>query len=214
MIRFTLIALLAITALQAKTIDCYVNKSKACVEAAANKLPASPAAYLALRNRIGKTPQGGATLFIYALMQRQFNQDLSYKLLVLARHEGALSKSGSKLNYKGYSLPRSDFYLLRQADKYPHCIRSYARGSSPANNYTLNKGSVGLNFRNQTRYVGDIKKGKYKVFVCSTGTSTCRPLSLVRNKKGFWKVKEFSSVVVGCRKPTKSDSSHDAADDL
>jgi hypothetical protein len=191
--------------------DCYTTQSESCVEKPANPLPGSVDEFLELREKIGKDPYGGAELFIYALMVRSYNHDLGTKLLVLSMAEENLKKSETGGDYKGYSLNES--FLLGQADKVPHCIRSYSSTTKTEDNYQLDPKSVALRFRMQEKYTGSVESGMYKVFVCSTGTDSCRPITLTRNSKGFWKVKEFSSVVVGCRVPQKK-SIKEAEDEL
>lgn len=192
-------------------VDCYTTSSKNCFEKQAYSLPSSVDEFLKLREKIGKEPYGGAALFLYALMVRTYDPQLGNQLLVLSIAEENLKKVASGGTYKGYSL--SQTYLLQQADKVPHCIRSYGSNTKTENNYKIDPRSVGFRFRRQEKYAGSIESGTYKVFVCSTGTDSCRPITLQRNPKGYWKVKEFSSIVVGCKKP-KDEALNKAADDL
>jgi hypothetical protein len=196
-------------------VDCYRNKSDNCVDEPARALPTSVEEYLKLREELGKTPQGGAALLAYALMVRVSNKELGEQLLVVALDRSRLGKGGT---YKGYAIDQSTQYLIHQLDKHSYCARSYADGSSPDNDYKLDPASVGLKFRKQTKYVGSIESGRYKVFLCSTGTDTCRPITLQRNDQGIWKAREFSTIVVGCRAPSggsgKPEGKSEAKDEL
>jgi hypothetical protein len=95
---------------------------------------------------------------------------------------------------------------------YPYCRTAYPVGATRANKYVFDKSKVSFRFRKQERLVGSIDSGKYKVFACSEGTATCRPMQMVRNDKGFWKVDNFSSISTGCAGPVKDGPS--ASDDL
>jgi len=192
-------------------VDCYTTTSRDCVKYSPVKISPSIEDFLKTRDKIGKDPHGGAALFISALLVRSENKTLGDQLVVLAMAEENLIKRDSGGTYKGYSV-QNDF-LLKQADKVPQCIRSYDSTTSVKNNYTMASSSLNLIFRNQTKYVGSIESGTYKIFVCSTGADTCRPVTLVKNKKGFWKVKEYSSIVLGCKNPPSSFQDK-AADEL
>ena len=177
----------------------------------ARALPTSVEEYLKLRDDIGRSPQGGAALLAYALMVRGTNKALGEQLLVLALERSRLRKGST---YKGFAVAGSSQYLLGQLDKNPHCARSYAAGSSPENDYKLDPAAVGLKFRKQTKYAGSVESGRFKVFLCSTGTDTCRPVTLQRNDQGIWKAREFSSLVVSCRAPTGAAGKAEVKDDL
>jgi hypothetical protein len=47
----------------------------------------------------------------------------------------------------------------------------------------------------------DIDANTVKVFVKCTGADSPRPITLVKNDKGIWKAKEFSSLLVGIKAP-------------
>lgn len=161
---------------------------------------------------MAETPQGGAALFIQALLNWS---DPSYKtigeqMLILSMWEDNLIAGNT---YKNYGLFRADIErvnrLLPPSGDY--VSRSYVAGSTPANGYSFNPGTIVVRFRPQDRLVGSIEQGQYKVFVWSSGADTARPVTLKRNSKGYWKIFEFSSLTVGIRAP---EGGHDAADDL
>lgn len=201
------------TALAGRDVNCYTVKSKKCTEKSAETLPTSIDEFLELRDRIGDDPYGGAQLLIYALMVRLDDPDLADQMIVLSLAADQLNKGG-KDTYKGYTWKSNWSYHIKNTKKYPHCVRGFATTSSPENDYVLDKKAVAIRFREQTKYVGSVDSGKYKVFACTSGADTCKPISLTRNKKGIWKVKEFSSVVGGCRKPASELEPEDYSDDL
>lgn len=193
--------------------NCFSSKSDACEDEAARPLPASVDEYLKLRDEIGKTPRGGAALFLYALMVRTTDKALGDQLVVLSLAKDRLFKMKSGGTYKGYSLGGASKHLFDEIDSHAYCIRAHAADSSPENDYKMDAKAVGLRFRNQTKYVGSIESGRYKVFSCSAGAATCRPITLTRNENGIWKVTEFSSIAVGCVKP-KATTDAAQKDDL
>jgi hypothetical protein len=193
--------------------NCYDRQSDRCEERAANALPTSPEELIKLRDELAKDPWGGGMMFMYALMVWHQDPALGEKLLVLTVSEDNVQKEkdAKKGVYNGYSLRGNVKNLLQVFEKNKHCARSYAVGSSPDNDYEMDPKTVAMRFRKQDDYVGTIESGDYKVFVCSSGADSCRPLRLLANAKGLWKVKEFSSVMVGC-KPMKSSKSDPAKD--
>lgn len=198
---------LAATSPSQAAIDCYRNTSGACTEGKPHALPTSVAEFLALRDKLGKTPQGGATLFIHALMVYNINKPLGEKLITIALAAKNLRKGGT---YKGFTYGPSDKRKLTYVKRYAHCIRGYSASATPANGYKLDTKAVTLRFRGQSAYVGSVAGGRYRVFVCGTGIDSCRPMTLLRNSQGFWKTTEWSSFAVGCRPP----ASKAAADPL
>lgn len=131
------------------------------------------------------------------------------QMLVLSMWEENLSPGNT---YKTYNLSRADIDRVnRLLPPNDYIARSYVAGATPSNNYKINRKSIGIKFRTQDKYVGEIEKGTYKVFVWSGGADTARPVTLKRNSKGLWKVHEFSSLTVGIRPPKGSG---DPSDDL
>ena len=193
----------------AETVDCLEKQTSSCTDGSGHEVPGSIDEFIALRDKISKDPWGGATMFVYALIVWQKDKALGEKMIVLATAEDRLDPGNT---YKGYALGRTGVYLMKQAVKAPHCMRSYAVGATPKNGYEIPKGKVVLRFRKQDRFVGSIESGKYKVFVCSSGAASCRPVTLKRNKKDLWKVREFSSLVLGC--PRIAPKGPTAADEL
>lgn len=181
-------------------IDCYRHSGGSCVEGRPHALPNSVAEFLALREKIGRTPKGGATLFVHALNVYLHNEALGMKLLTIALAPKNLIKGGT---YKGFT-PRSwDRRKLPLIKHYAYCVRGYSAGATPANGYKLDRKAITVRFRTQSSYVGSIKSGRYRIFVCNTGTDSCRPTTLLRTSRGFWKTTEWSSYAMGCRRPVK-----------
>lgn len=173
-------------------------------------LPTSVDAFLELREKMGKTPQGGAVLFLAALMVREKDGALGEQLMVLATAESQLSKGST---YKGYALDTAAGYRLGQLDKNAYCTRGHVVGAEPKNRYAIpDPKRFAVKFRPQDKYVGSVESGDYKVFIVSSGTASARPMRMNRNEKGFWKTAEWSSFAVGCQAPKQEGPT--AADEL
>ncbi len=179
--------------------SCNVKKGGRC-ETKAMPLITSVETYLKTRAELPKTPFSGATLLIHAWILRQYDKSTADKLLILALHESRVDKSSGGV-YKGYQWRSSEDYMVKQIDKQPQCARAYALGSKPSNGYKIDKRRIKVGFRVQLRYVGSIKSGKYKVFVCTSGGQSCRPIPMRKNSQGIWKAASLSSIAVGCFKP-------------
>ncbi len=193
--------------------NCFGVPGASCFKFGPHKLPKNVKEYKALRSKFMKANSevkkayGGAALFLYALMVRTYDKSLGNKFLVMALTKDGLSKGN---HYKGYTWSRSLDYHIKRITKRPQIPRSHVGNSSPKNNYKVNfKKAINIKFRKQTKYVPDPATGKYKVFACTSGAATCRPLALRRNKNGIWKVKSFSSISVGIMKPPVTDDGDD-----
>ncbi len=194
----------------AAPVNCFSIKGKACHTIGPNKLPRSVKEFKRLRSKLMKSSSelerayGGASLFLYALMVRSQNKALGDKMVVMTLDKGELTKGPV---YKGYTWRRGGpGYHLDRLAKRPHIAFSHAKKSTRSNEYRINgKRPVSLVFRKQSKYVPKIGSGKYKVFACTSGASTCRPIALRRNSKGIWKVKSFSSISVDIQAPSRDD---------
>jgi len=157
--------------------------------------------FIKLRNKIAKTPEGGAAMFMLALKIYNSNPELGKQFLVLSVDKKSL-RSGDV--YKGYALRNSDMSLIkRQFNKNNKIPNSYIKGATPKNNYKVKLPYVYKFTHN--RYSGDKSQGKFKVFVKCYGADSPRPIHLKRNDKGIWKASSWSSVVVGIKPPPVID---------
>ena|SRR3989338_2313859 len=159
--------------------------------------------------------RGAALLLVHALIafHTPETRDVGQQMLVLACSEANVQKGEGKGSYKGWALTRSALDAFKRLDDKPYVARSYVAGTSPENNYTLPK-ECSVTFRLQDKYVGDVEKGDYKVFVWSSGADSARPVTCKRNDNGVWKAHEFSTLTVGIRAPTGPKTTPSASDDL
>ncbi len=180
LIIFILTAVLAHAQLETVTIE---------------SIPADIDEFTALRDEIAVTPEGGAAMFVVAMLI--YNQDRGLGLdcftVIFANDETILRKDPD--GYKGYSPDLSSMYLIERLNDKPWITNSYVFGTSPASMYQLKALPYAFKF-NRNEY-SEIKSDIIKVFIYSSGASTPRPVTLLKNNRGIWKVKEFSSLVVG-----------------
>jgi hypothetical protein len=182
-------------------------------------LPTSPEELVTLRDQLAKDPWGGAAIAVYALMNWDADAPRGESMLVLAISERNVGKAKGAAasapgTYKGYALSGAFKAWLRLGERYKHCARSYAVGATPENRYTFDPAAVTLRFKKQDHAVGTIESGTYKVFVCTSGADSCRPITLKRNKHGVWKADEMSSLLAGCKAMAPPPDQHDPDDDL
>ena len=159
-----------------------------CETVTVKQLPESIEDFQKLRRTLGSSPEGAASLLLLALMQRYQDRTVGSHMLIFALHPDLLEQSGVSAAWKGWSPNRSTQYLLRQIDKKSACIDHYLYDQQ-------------FRFRRQDRYVGERSTGRYKVFICTPLASTCRPITTERTAKGWWKIREFSTLATGCQLP-------------
>jgi hypothetical protein len=168
------------------------------------KIPVTIDEYLAIRDRLSSTPEGGAVLMAVALIAYTKDEALGRQCLTVAVDRDRLVESAD--GYKGFALaPRELANLKDRILRQPHVARSYVRGTGPAGRYEFP--SAPLAFEVTTNpYSGDKATGTYKVFLASTGADSPRPITLKRNDKGIWKASEWSSLTLGVRPPAATVS--------
>jgi hypothetical protein len=161
-------------------------------------MPATLEDYLAMRDRVAVTPEGGAAAFAIALAcyARDPAVGLPYVTVAIAMDLLEDDPAG----YKGRRPRRMIVQNLRDrlgAGK-DHIARSYVVGTRPDDGYALPAGALTVRVKQQRdSLAGD----RAKLFVYSSGADTPRPVALARNDKGLWKATEWSSLEVGVRAP-------------
>lgn len=158
--------------------------------------------FLELRNSISDSPEGALACFIIAL--REFSQKGAEALpwLIICRDINDLQESQKANNYKGYMLGVRELSLLNsQINKQKYIPDSYFSGSSPENNYSVSETEFSFS---SNKYSGDPAEGRTKIYAACSGAATPRPATLVKNDRGIWKVKEYSSLIVGIMAPASS----------
>ena len=165
-----------------------------------SSIPATVVEFTKMRNAVALTPEGGVAMLLVALKMYQDNKTEGYKALVMITDKSALVKSTRKGNYKGYVLGGYTPYSLNSSfGRHPYLGASYFPGTSPKDGYKLSSSSWNFNFtphkhRKQT-------DTKHTLFVPCSGADSDRPVEVLKNNKGIWKAKNYSSILVGIRKP-------------
>ncbi len=162
-----------------------------------------------LRDTVAVTPEGGAAMFVIAMKMWVSNPAEGIKCMIMQREINDLQPQNGAESYMGYSLGSSEYSLFRsQINHQPYLPDSYIAGAVPGNNYQ--DADIDLEFEiTSNPYSGDPSSGKFKVFIRSSGADSPRPVTMVRNDKGLWKVKEYSSLIVGIRNAQKEERSDD-----
>ncbi len=166
-------------------------------------MPTTIDEYLAMRDRVARTPEGGAAAFAIALhcYARDPAVGLPYVTVAIAMDLLDDDPGG----YKGRRPRRAILQNLKdRLHGKAHIARSYVQGTRFEDGYALPAGDVVVRVKQQRDSLPAADKAK--MFVYSTGADTPRPVSLARNDKGLWKATEWSSLEVGIRAPAAARS--------
>ncbi|RHX82397.1 hypothetical protein DLM76_05505 [Leptospira yasudae] len=201
-IRFSILLLLTVL------IPFNLSSQNETIYVTSNSWPKDLASFDTFRNEQSTTPQGALISLVAALDLYSKNKEEGTKALILVVDSSHLSQDVN--GYKGFSLSRNLTDLVkRQIEQHPYLIGSYLPGSSASNGYV--PGSEPYSFTiTANRFSGTEESGQRKLFIPSSGADSARPVTLKRNAKGVWKAQEFSSLLVGIKKPDRKN----AADDL
>ncbi|MFC1504777.1 DUF6935 domain-containing protein [Spirochaetota bacterium] len=168
-------------------------------------IPETVEEFTEMRDKVAKTPEGGALMFIAALNMYAQDNEEGTKALVVAIDKQHLSKNKKSGMYKNYSI--RNFYTISQMRHKPYIARSYIDGTSPENSYALGKPPYTVKMF--TTVHSFYHKGRFRIMVHCSGADSPRPITVRANKKGIWKAYEYSSLVMGIRKPVEEDEEDD-----
>lgn len=185
-----------------------INSQTETINVTASTWPKDLASFDSFRNEQSITSQGAFISLIAALDLYSKNKEEGIKALILVVDSSHLNQDSN--GYKGFSLNRNLIDLIkRQIEQHPYLIASYLPGSSSSNGYLPNSAPYSFTIT-ANRFSGTEESGQRKLFIPSSGADTPRPVTLKKNAKGVWKAHEFSSLLVGIKKP----ASKNPADDL
>lgn len=162
------------------------STSRVCFET----IPETISEFLAMRDELGDTPEGAATLFVNAMIIYTENEDLGIQCFTVILDRDNLQRSVPGA-YKGWD-PSVGFTKDIRKVLYNSAIaRSYIEETTPIDNYTINKKTSHSCYFdiNTTRRVDVIT---YDMFLYSTGANNPRRIRLRKNNHGFWKVLDAS----------------------
>lgn len=171
------------------------------------EVPTTLEAFLALRDRLAVTPQGGAAVFVVATIIRTRDAELGKKCLTISLDQSRLVR-GTRPWYKGFAPSRDLMYHFGRLKSMPFLPGIYIQGTSPQTGYALTPGGLQIRW-NGWKY-NRASKGR-KIFLHTTSGNLPRPLMMVKNNRGKWKVNELSSYFVG---PSRMPAVKQPDDDL
>ena len=166
-------------------------------------IPATVDAFVAMRDKVATTPEGGVAMLLVALRMWETSRVEGTKALIVIMDMNLLQQNSGEYSYKGYGVGRSYEYMLGSASRNsPYVPSSYFPGTSPANNYAMGSGPYRLEFTpHRHRPQNDVE---HTLFVPSSGADSPRPVQVKKNDKGIWKAANFSSLLVGIRPPASA----------
>lgn len=170
-----------------------------------NRIPDNIEGFIALRDELANTPEGGAAIFILAMLMFAEDQNLGMQAFTIAMDRTNLREDIK--GYKGFSPAASYDYHFKNFAQKLYWAKSYVLGTSPAGKYELP--TVPYQISATRNAHSEQQNGDIKVFVACSGADSPRPITLRVNDKGRWKVVECSSMFLGMRVPE-----NDVSDDL
>lgn len=162
-----------------------------------DRVPSSTEEFIALRNKIGTTPEGGAAIFILATIKYTQDSEMGRHWVIIATDPYWLSASSSNRAYKGFDLGNSANFSLQQLDQKKYIPYSYIKGTSFQNAYEPER----LPYQITIERLADAGDGMVKVFINTSGADAARPITMNKNDAGIWKGFEYSSIFVGVKQP-------------
>ena len=176
-------------------------------------LPKSVEEFVAMRDIVAQTPEGGALMFCVAMYVYTRNKELGAQFLCVSIDADHVVKSESisqalrsPSNYKGF-VPK--VAVLRDMDRRvgahanplfdkTYIARSYFVGTSPENLYAVNESS-GMRILVKRQRADAANPGR--IFIVSSGADLPKPIKMRANQKGIWKAHSWSSLQCSVRPP-------------
>ncbi len=153
-------------------------------------IPSDIKGFLALRDELSLTPEGGAIVMLAALMKFTQDQDLGSKFIVIALDRKHLVDGDV---YKDYAIARSiteHLHRLTLPEK-KHIPWTYVQGATPELDYQTD---LPYTFKVIQNSYSVINADTIKVYIHVWGIGLPRPVTLKKNDKGIWKAYELSSL--------------------
>ncbi|MDX9721141.1 MAG: hypothetical protein RBU37_10375 [Myxococcota bacterium] len=154
-------------------------------------LPASEEEFLKRHASEAKNAESALQLWfegVYLYMQGGDQATLGEKIL-LTMTKGMTDEWKTKAGFSRFA---------ERLKTEQHIFRSYAKGSSPANGYSMDPSSFELDM------VKSVQDGdNWVISLQSSGADSPRKVTLTKDDTGLWKVVKFDSVYVGIRPSEK-----------
>lgn len=171
------------------------------------EIPKTLASFLALRNKIATTPEGGYAIFAIAMLTYEKNRQLAQKFFTIALDRKNLARSSSGW-YKNFKPRSSSLYYIRMLRRNKCLGKALIAGTDHKKAYQLPAAPHKLIFSQLTV----INNKKVSLYAMMTSGNMPRPLRLEKNNRGFWKASGISSLFVGLAKTPRYGNTAD--DDL
>lgn len=161
-------------------------------------IPANIDAFLATRDKVARTPEGGVAMLLAALKLYESNREEGFKALISIMDMSILRKQSGEKSYKGYALGGSYSYMLESViSRFPYFASSYFPGTSPENSYKMGRGPFEMEFTPHRHRPQN--EQEHTLFVPCSGADSPRPVHVRKNDKGIWKAANYSSLLVGIK---------------
>jgi hypothetical protein len=187
---------------------CIVSMSLAC-SAKEIEIPAVPASadeFVALRDQLATTPEGGAAATVAALLAFSKDPQVGLQCLTLILDQRNV---GNGTVIKGYAPISAIMYHVNRISGYnmwPYLGYAYLKGATAASDYRVSPPYKVVTSRQKNS--GSDASGAVKIFVECDGFRP-RPISLHRNDKGIWKAYEMSSLFLNVSPPASAKPGDD-----
>lgn len=177
----------------------FICSSLSALEITVEKMPKSEKEFLALRDKLASTPEGGAAVFLVSMLTFSEDQKLGMKFFTIALAKDNLTAGNV---YKGFKPDSGVMYHFdRLADpKRKRAPYSYIDGTVMDNGY---KAALPYTFVITTNAYSVKNENCIKVFVNSSATSYPRPITMQKNDKNIWKALEISSMSLDVPMPSE-----------
>ena len=138
------------------------------------------------------------TVFLYCIACLEYakgNKDGEYMAtLTLPKNDLNVSPGSPS----GFTLARTERYMLDQIKSRPRIIKSYL-GGTPKNGYQIDEGNLELDIIND-----NIQDDRGSIIIQSAGKDNPTPLKLAKNNQGIWKITSgTSSIATGVKLTVK-----------
>lgn len=167
-----------------------------------SNIPTTIENFISIRDDLSATPQGGAAIFIVAMLMYVQNEELGMQAFTIALDRNNLVEDNS--GYKGFKPDKSFIYMVQNYLKpRPYLANSYILNTSHLNGYSLP--SKPYKIKLSTNPYSNISEDEIKLFIECSGADSPRPIIMKKNDKGIWKTSNYSSLFVGIKTPPVSD---------
>ncbi len=194
--------ILAVVLLTLQFTWVFAQENKVTVDA----LPKTVDAYITLRDSLAGTPEGGASLFLVAMMVMKDDPEVGLQMMTVMLDRSLVTSGKTYLGYSPASSVMFHIDRITRESRWRYLPAAYVTGTSPADGYRCAPPYIYQISRNA--YSGEESSGTVKVFVKTYGVMP-RPVTMKINDKGIWKVAELSSLFVDVAPPAS-----DKTDDL